>query len=97
MLGVEILRMRTFLAYINLVNFLVMIVVTVYVMYSFWGQRQDWWVALNAYYVILGCSGLAISFWIGIDGKRLESYANKVRTLEKRLIEVEKKIKLIKP
>lgn len=89
--------MRTFLAYFNLANFLVMILVTVYVLSSFWGQLQDWWLALYGYYVILGCSGAAIALWIGIDGKRLERYAERIRSLEKKLIELEKKIKLIKP
>ena len=89
--------MRTFLAYFNLVNFLVMIFVTVYVLYSFWGQLQDWWLAIYSYYVILGCSGVVIAFWMGIDGKRLENYAEKIRSLEKRLIALEKKIRLIRP
>jgi len=89
--------MRTFLAYFHLLNFLVMIFVTVYVLHSFWGQLQDWWLALYSYYVILGCSGVAIAFWIAIDGKRLERYGVKIRSLEKKLIELEKKIRLIKP
>ncbi|PVX25542.1 MAG: hypothetical protein CW691_04185 [Candidatus Bathyarchaeum sp.] len=89
--------MRTFLAYFQLANFLVMIFVTVYVLNSFWGQQQDWWLALYGYYVILGCSGAVIAAWIAIDGKRLESYAVKIRSLEKKLIELEKKIRLIKP
>ena len=89
--------MRTFLAYFNLLNFLVMIFVTVYVLYSSWGQMQDWWLAIYSYYVILGCSGVVIALWIAIDGKRLEHYAVKIRNLEKKLIELEKKVRLIKP
>ncbi|MCJ7721490.1 hypothetical protein MUO98_03665 [Candidatus Bathyarchaeota archaeon] len=91
------MRMRTFLAYFNLTNFLVMIFVTVYVLSSFWGELQDWRLALYSYYVILGFSGATIAFWIGIDGKRLERYAERIRSLEKKLIDLEKKIKLIKP
>ena len=89
--------MRTFLAYFNLLNFLVMIFVTVYVLYSSWGQMQDWWLAIYSYYVILGCSGVVIALWIAIDGKRLEHYAVRIRNLEKKLIELEKKVRLIKP
>jgi len=89
--------MRTFLAYFNLVNFVVMIFVTVYVLSSFWGQLQDFWLVLYGYYVILGCSGVAVSFWIGIDGNRLDSYSKRARILEKKLIELEKKVRLIKP
>jgi len=85
------------LAYFNLLNFLVMIFVTVYVLYSFWVQMQDWWLALYSYYVILGCSGVVMALWIAIDGKRLEHYAVRIRNLEKKLIELEKKVRLIKP
>jgi hypothetical protein len=88
--------MRTFLAYFNLVNFLVMVFVTFYVLYSFWGELQGWWLAVYSYYVILGCSGVVIALWLALDGKRLESYSNKIRSLEKKLIEVEKIIKWIK-
>ena len=85
------------MAFFNLVNFLVMIFVTAYIMYNYWDQIQDWWLVLYSYYVILGCSGLVIAFWIGIDAKRLERYSEKIKNLEKKLIELEKKIKLIKP
>jgi len=74
-----------------------MIFVTVYLLSNFWGKLQDWQLALYSYYVILGCSGTTIAFWIGIDGKRLERYAERIRLLEKKLIDLEKKINLIKP
>ncbi|MCW4015643.1 MAG: hypothetical protein NWF06_04675 [Candidatus Bathyarchaeota archaeon] len=91
------MRMRTFLAYFHVVNFVIMICVTAYVLSSFWGQIQDWWVAIYSYYLILGCSGVVVSMWIAIDGKRLERYAVKIKSLEKKLNNLEKKIKLIKP
>jgi len=74
-----------------------MIFATVYVLYSFWGQLQDWRLTLYSYYLVLGCSGVAIAFWIAIDGKRLENYAAKMRSLEKKLIELEKKVRIMKP
>ena len=74
-----------------------MIFVTAYVLNSFWGQMEDWWLSLYSYYLILGLSGVAIALWIAIDGKRLERYASKIRELEKKLITIEKKIKFIKP
>ena len=77
-------------------NFVVMIVLTFYVLTAFSGQLHDWWQILYAYYIILGCSGIAVSFWISIDGKRLERYAEKIRKLENKLTELEKKIKLIR-
>lgn len=73
-----------------------MIFVTVYVLYGFWGQLQDWWLAVYSYYIILGCCGVVMALWIALDGKRLERYAAKIRSLEKKLIDVEKKIRLIK-
>ena len=89
--------MRTILAYFQLVNFLAMIFMTVFVLSSYWGQLQDMWLLLYSYYVILGCSGVIISLWIALDGKRLQNYATKIRNLEQKLIDLEKKIKLIAP
>jgi predicted membrane protein len=91
------LRMRTFLAYFHLLNFAIMIFATVYVLNSLWGQLETWSLTLYIYYIILGLCGVAIAFWIAIDGKRLERYASKIRDLEKKLIELEKKIRIIKP
>ena len=74
-----------------------MIFMTVFVLSSYWGQLQDMWLLLYAYYVILGCSGVIISLWIALDGKRLHNYATKIKKLEQKLIDLEKKIKLIGP
>jgi len=74
-----------------------MILLTAYVLSSLWGQLETWSLALYIYFMILGLSGVAIAFWIAIDGKRLELYAANVRKLEEKLIEVEKKIRIIKP
>ena len=89
--------MRTFLAYFHLLNFLIMIFVTVYLLNSSWGQTEDWLLAIYSYYVIVGVSGVVIALWIAIDGKRLERYALKIRELEKKLVAVEQKIRNIKP
>ena len=91
------MRMRTFLAYFHLLNFVIMIFATVYVLNILWGQLETWSLVLYIYYVILGLSGVAIAFWIAIDGKRLERYAANIRKMEEKLIELEKKIKIIKP
>jgi predicted membrane protein len=89
--------MRTFLAYFHLLNFVIMIFATVYVLNGLWGQLETWILTLYIYYLVLGLCGVAISCWIAIDGKRLERYAVKIRELEKKLIELEKKIRIIKP
>jgi len=91
------MRIRTFLAYFHLLNFLIMIFATVYVLNSLWGQLETWKLTLYIYYLILGLSGVAIAYWIAIDGKRLERYAVNIRKLEEKLIELEKRIRVIKP
>ena len=89
------MRMRTFLAYFHQLNFLIMIFATVYVLNSLWGQLETWTLTLYIYYLVLGLSGVAIAYWIAIDGKRLERYAGNIRKLEKKLIALEKKIKIV--
>ena len=74
-----------------------MILLTAYVLSSLWGQLETWSLALYIYFMILGLSGVAIAFWIAIDGKRLERYAANIRKMEEKLIELEKKIRIIKP
>jgi hypothetical protein len=73
-----------------------MIFATLYVLNSQWLQMEEWMLALYIYYVILGLSGVSIALWIAIDGKRLERYAAHIKKLEEKLIELEKKIRLIK-
>ena len=89
--------MRTFLAYFHLLNFLIMILVTVFVLNSSWEQTTIWVLVIYIYYIISGISGVVIALWIAIDGKRLERYALKIRELEKKLVAVEQKIRNIKP
>jgi hypothetical protein len=91
------MRMRTFLAYFHLLNFVIMIFATIYILNSQWGQIEDWILTLYIYYIILGLSGVSLAAWIAIDGKRLERYAAHIKKLEEKLIALEKKIRLIKP
>ncbi len=91
------MRARTFLASFHLLNFLIMIFATIYILNSLWGQQEVWRLALYSYYLIMGLSGAAIAYWIAIDGKRLKRYAANMEELEKKLIELEQRIKIIKP
>ena len=91
------MRMRTFLAYFHLLNFVIMIFATIYILNSQWGQIEDWILTLYIYYIILGLSGVSLAAWIAIDGKRLERYAAHIKKLEEKLVALEKKIRLIKP
>ena len=81
----------------HLLNFLIMIFATIYVLSGQWGQMETTTLTLYSYYIIAGISGVIIALWIAIDGKRLERYAVKIRDLEKKLIALEQKIRLIKP
>jgi hypothetical protein len=56
-----------------------------------------WSFVLYIYYLVLGFSGVAMAFWIAIDGKRLEHYADNLRKMEEKLVELERKIRIIKP
>jgi len=85
------------LAGFHLLNFLIMIFATIYVLSGQWGQMETTTLTLYSYYIIAGISGVIIALWIAIDGKRLERYAVKIRDLEKKLIALEQKIRLIKP
>jgi predicted membrane channel-forming protein YqfA (hemolysin III family) len=91
------LRARTFLAFFHLVNFLIMILATIYILSSSWGHTEAWRLALYSYYILMGFSGISIAYWIAIDGKRIENYADNMGKLEKKLLELEQKIKTAKP
>ena len=95
--GSEMMRMRTFLAFLHLLNFLIMILATVFLLNSLGGQIEAWRLPLYSYYLIMGLSGAAIAYWIAIDGKRLEHYAENIEELEKKLLLLEHRIKTIKP
>ena len=74
-----------------------MIFATTYVLGNLWGQLETWNLILYIYYIILGCSGVAIAYWIAVDGKRLERYATIAKKMEEKLETLEKKIRIIKP
>jgi predicted membrane protein len=74
-----------------------MIFATIYVLNSFWGQLETWRLALYSYYLLMGLSGASIAYWIALDGKRLQRHAANIGELEKKLLELEQRIKNIKP
>ena len=94
---VKWMRVRTFLAFFHLLNFLIMISATIYILNSFGGQLEAWRLPLYSYYLIMGLSGAAIAYWIAIDGTRLERYSANIEELEKKLLELEQKLKIMKP
>lgn len=91
------MRARTVLAYFHLLNFAIMVILTVYLLNVYWVEMEEWWMAVYGYYLILGFSGMAISVWMALDGRRLERYATNMKKLEEKLILLEKKIRIIKP
>jgi hypothetical protein len=73
-----------------------MIFATIYVLGNMWGQLETWSLTLYIYYIVVGCSGVAIAYWIAADGKRLERYATIAKKMEEKLVDLEKKIRIIK-
>jgi hypothetical protein len=52
--------------------------------------------ALYVYYLVLGFCGVAIAYWISIDGKHIEHCAFNIKDLERRILDLERKIDHIK-
>jgi hypothetical protein len=95
--GSEQMRVRTFLAFFHMANFIIMILATIYLLNSFGGQQLEAWrLPLYTYYLIMGLSGAAIAYWIAIDGKRIENYATNIEQLQQKLVKLEKTIKIMK-
>ena len=90
------MKMRTSLAYTHLLNFLIGIIATGYVLNVFWNHLETWQLTLYAYYIVLGFCGVAIAYWIALDGRHIERSAVAIRDLEKRILDLEKKIDCIK-
>jgi len=90
------MKMRTFLAYTHLLNFLIGIFATSYVLNVFWSFLETWQMALYVYYLVLGFCGVAIAYWIAMDGKYIEHCAVNIHDLERRILDLERKIDHIK-
>jgi hypothetical protein len=88
--------MRTFLAYMHLLNFLIGIFATSYILNVFWTALETWQMALYVYYLVLGFCGVAIAYWIAMDGKYIEHCAVNMQDLERRILDLERKIDHIK-
>ena len=88
--------MRTLLASIHLLNFLIGIFATGYVLNSSWNYLETWQTSLYIYYLVLGFCGVAIACWIMMDGRRVESCAVEIRDLERRILDLERQIDRIK-
>ena len=90
------MRMRTFLAYMYLLNFVVGIFATGYVLNSSWNYLETWQTSLYVYYLVLGFCGVAIACWIVMDGKHIEHCTVDIQDLEKRIQDLERQIDRIK-
>ena len=90
------MRARTFLAYMYLLNFLIGIFATGYILNSSWNYLETWQISLYIYYLVLGFCGVAIACWIMMDGKHIEHYAVEIKDLEKRIQHLERQINRIK-
>ena len=90
------MRARTFLAFMYLLNFVIGIFATVYILNSSWNHLETWQISLYIYYLVLGFCGVAIACWIVMDGKHVEHCAVEIRNLEKRILDLERQIDRIK-
>jgi hypothetical protein len=88
--------MRMFLASLHLLNFLIGIFATIYVLNIFWNYLEAWQLVLYIYYLVLGFCGVAITCWIVMDGKDIEHSVVEIQDLERRILHLERKINDIK-
>ncbi len=51
---------------------------------------------LYIYYLVLGFCGVAIAYWIVADGKDIEHGVVQIQVLERRILDLERKIDHIK-
>ncbi len=90
------MKIRTILAYTHLLNFLIGIFATSYILNVFWRLLEAWQIALYIYFFVLGSCGVAIALWIAQDGKHIERCAVEIQDLERRILDLERKIDYIK-
>jgi hypothetical protein len=88
--------MRTFLASTHLLNFLIGIFATGYVLNSSWDHLETWQISLYIYFLVLGFCGVVIACWIVMDGKHIERCAVEIQELERRILDLERQIDRIK-
>ena len=55
-----------------------------------------WQMTLYVYYLVLGFCGVAIAYWIAMDGKHVERCAVEIQDLERRILDLERRIDHIK-
>jgi len=90
------MRARTFLAYMYLLNFVIGIFGTLYILNSSWNHLETWQISLYIYYLVLGFCGVAVAGWIVMDGKHIEHCSVEIQNLEGRIQDLERQIDRIK-
>lgn len=92
----ETMKARTLLVCMYLANFLIGVFSCIYLLNSFWNHMELWQTAHYIYFLTLALCGVVLALWIAADGKNIERYAMKIRELETRILDFEKKIDHIK-
>lgn len=92
----EEMKVRTLLAYTHLMNFLLGIFSSIYLLCTLWNHLELWQVALYVYYLVLGLCGVELALWIATDGKHIERCVVNIQDLESRILDFERKIDRIK-
>lgn len=90
------MKARTLVIGMYLVNFLVGVFSSLYLLASLWHHIERWQVAHYVYYMVLALCGVVLSLWLATDGQYIESCAVKLRDLESRILDFEKRINNIK-
>lgn len=92
----EKMRARTSLACMYLLNFVIGIFATVYVLNSSWSYLETWQISLYLYYLVLGLCGVVTATWIVMDGKHIAHCTVEIQDLERRILDLERQIDRIK-
>lgn len=90
------MRMRTFLASTHLLNFLIGIFATGYVLGSSWNYLETWQITFYIYIIVLGFCGFVIASWIMLDGRYIGQCGVVIEDLERRILNLERQIDRIK-
>ncbi len=90
------MKARTLVVGMYLVNFLVGVFSSLYLLSSLWNHMEQWQIAHYVYYMVLALCGVVLSLWLATDGQYLERCTVKLRDLESRILDFEKRINNIK-
>jgi len=90
------MKARTLVVSMYLANFLVGAFSALCLLTSLWHHMERWQIAHYVYYMVLALCGVVLSLWLVTDGRYLERCTVKLRDLESRILDFEKRVNNIK-